>query len=120
MNFLRTFLVLLSFFGAIQAQVVPQVALCNKDDCPMVSRIGLGTLHIGDKISGISDVNQINNWINSAVQLGITLFDLADVYPVKGGDAGDSATLFGKALAVTPGLREKIVSFKTLSSIVCS
>lgn len=33
---------------------------------------------------------------------------MADVYPVKGGDSGDSATLFGKALALTPGLRENI------------
>lgn len=31
------------------------------------------------------------------------------MYPVKGGTAGDSATLFGQALAMTPGLREKIV-----------
>jgi predicted oxidoreductase len=36
------------------------------------------------------------------------LFDLADVYPVKGDDAGDAATLFGQALALTPGLRENI------------
>lgn len=40
---------------------------------------------------------------------GINLFDCADVYPVKGGTAGDSAKLFGKALQLTPGLREKLV-----------
>lgn len=30
------------------------------------------------------------------------------MYPVKGGDAGKSAELFGEALALTPGLREQI------------
>ena len=31
-----------------------------------------------------------------------------DVYPVKGGDEGSSARLFGEALALTPGLREQL------------
>jgi predicted oxidoreductase len=31
-----------------------------------------------------------------------------DIYPVKGGDEGTSAELFGKALALTPGLREQL------------
>lgn len=94
----------------VNAQIVPQVALCDYVGCPLVSRIGLGTLHLGDSVSGISKVEDINSWISSAVNIGINLFDLADVYPVKGGDAGDSATLFGQALEMTPGLREKIVS----------
>eukprot|EP00603_Paraphysomonas_imperforata_P001063 CAMPEP_0114429180 /NCGR_PEP_ID=MMETSP0103-20121206/9336_1 /TAXON_ID=37642 ORGANISM="Paraphysomonas imperforata, Strain PA2" /NCGR_SAMPLE_ID=MMETSP0103 /ASSEMBLY_ACC=CAM_ASM_000201 /LENGTH=312 /DNA_ID=CAMNT_0001598475 /DNA_START=156 /DNA_END=1094 /DNA_ORIENTATION=- len=70
--------------------------------------MGMGTLHLGDKISGISDPKKINAWIQEAVSLGITLFDLADVYPVKGGDEGSSAKLFGQALALTPGLREQL------------
>jgi len=68
----------------------------------------MGTLHLGDSISGISDAKTINSWIQKAVSLGITMFDMSDVYPVKGGDAGDSATLFGEALALTPGLREQL------------
>ncbi|CAM9108315.1 unnamed protein product, partial [Ectocarpus fasciculatus] len=47
-------------------------------------------------------------WIQDALSHGIDLFDLADVYPVKGGDSGTSAELFGQALALTPGLREQI------------
>lgn len=34
--------------------------------------------------------------------------DGADVYPVKGGDSGDSATLLGQAMKLTPGMREKL------------
>jgi len=53
-------------------------------------------------------MKKINKWIQNGVNLGITLFDTADVYPVKGGTAGDSAKLFGQALQLTPGLRSKI------------
>jgi hypothetical protein len=80
----------MSFFGVVvilfvvlqviaQAAVVPQVKLCNWENCPTVSRIGLGTLHLGDSISGISDPVKINEWINTGVSVGITLFDTADV-----------------------------------------
>lgn len=91
------------------AAVVPQVALCDDANCPMVSRIGLGTLHLGDKIGGLPDPVRINEWVRAGVDLGINLLDCADVYPVKGGDAGDSAILLGKALKMTPGLRNKVV-----------
>jgi predicted oxidoreductase len=87
--------------------IVPQVKLCAYTNCPSVSRIGMGTLHLGDSIEGLTDVNEIKTWIEDAYSLGITLFDLADVYPVKGGDAGTSASLFGQALALT-GLRSQI------------
>jgi len=43
----------------------------------MVSRVGLGTLHLGDDISGISDPVEINRWILNGLNLGINLFDLA-------------------------------------------
>ena len=111
---MRLFFVLvavIALLGYSLAHVtVPNLAICSYKDyeCPTVSRVGMGALHLGDRISGLSNATKINSWIQHAVSHGITLFDLADVYPVKGGDAGDSATLFGEALALTPGLREKI------------
>eukprot|EP01006_Ploeotia_vitrea_P000898 TRINITY_DN103859_c0_g1_i1.p1 TRINITY_DN103859_c0_g1~~TRINITY_DN103859_c0_g1_i1.p1 ORF type:complete len:361 (+),score=18.55 TRINITY_DN103859_c0_g1_i1:22-1104(+) len=97
-----------SLLVAVINCLVPQVPLCSYEGCPSVSRIGLGTLHLGDKISGISDPQKINEWIQNGLAQGITLIDTADVYPVKGGDAGNSAKLLGDALALTPGLREKL------------
>lgn len=64
---------------ASAAAVVRQVQLCDRPDCPWVSRVGMGTLHLGDSISGISNPTVINAWIRKAVSLGINLFDLADV-----------------------------------------
>lgn len=63
----------------ISAAIVPQVKLCDYQDCPTVSRIGLGTLHLGDKISGLLTAPQVNKWIQNGLALGITLFDTADV-----------------------------------------
>jgi predicted oxidoreductase len=98
--------VLVLALGAINA-LVPTVPLCDFSDCPTVSAIGLGTLHLGAD-NGISDPDKIHEWITAAVEEGITLFDTADVYPIMGGKSGDSAILFGQALAKTKGLREKI------------
>lgn len=92
---------------AVVNGLVPQVPLCAQEGCPMVSRVGVGTLHLGDKIGGLSDPQKINDWLRNANEQGINLIDTADVYPVKGGTNGDSAMLLGKALALTPGLREK-------------
>jgi len=103
MFWLFSFALLLGFVQAL----VPQVPMCDQDGCPSVSRIGLGTLHLGDKISGLTDPVKINEWLQNGLDQGITLIDTADVYPVKGGTAGDSAKLLGDALALTPGLREK-------------
>lgn len=100
-------LFLLATYSCAAFAAVPQVKLCGYDDCPLVSRIGMGALHLGDSISGLSTVDDVQAWIEKAYSLGITLFDLADVYPVKGGDSGSSAELFGQALANT-GLRDKI------------
>jgi predicted oxidoreductase len=103
------FLPLLGELVAVTAAApVPSMKICDFEGCPTVSRMGMGTLHLGDKISGISDPQEINAWIHEAVSLGITLFDLADVYPVKGGESGTSIKLFGEALALTPGLREQL------------
>lgn len=49
----------------------------------MVSQIGLGTLHLGDKIGGISDAASVNAWLLNGLKQGITLYDTADVYPRK-------------------------------------
>lgn len=87
--------------------LVPQVKLCEYNDCPTVSRVGIGALHLGDRISGISDPREINNWLQNSLAQGITLLDTSDVYPVKGGTAGDSAKLLGQAFNLTQNLREK-------------
>ena len=99
------FILLLVLIVTIEA-IVPSLPLC--DDCDInVSRVGLGTLHIGTE--ELNTTEAVSNWINHAYNnLGITLFDLADVYPVRGGTAGESAKLIGDALSLTPGLREKL------------
>ena len=90
---------------------VPQVKLCNYEDyeCPMVSAIGMGTLHIGNAVNGITDATAVNNWIRTAVGEGITFFDLASIYPVPPfGTPGSTNKLMGDALALTPTLRSQI------------
>ena len=78
------FLALLSYFGLFGATiVVPQVPLCSFDHCPNVSRVGMGTLHVGQMHGDMTNVTKINLWIRSALAQGITLFDLADIYPCK-------------------------------------
>lgn len=108
MHFFRNVIGVLLTSVAVAASTVPKIKICDRSDCPEVSRMAMGTLHLGDSISGLTDPKDINAWITHAVSLGITLFDLADVYPVKGGTSGDSAKLFGEALAISPGLRENI------------
>lgn len=53
---------------ALSAQI-PQVPLCDWEGCPTVSRIGLGTLHLGDKIGGLSDPAKINEWLTTGMNL---------------------------------------------------
>lgn len=76
---IRKLLVVLASCVASALATVPQIKLCSHADCPSVSRVGMGTLHLGDWISGISKPEEINAWIKEALSLGITLFDLADV-----------------------------------------
>ena len=49
------------------------------------------------------DAPALNHWIHACLEMGCTTFDHADIY---GGYAIEAA--FGKALALTPGLRDKI------------
>jgi predicted oxidoreductase len=103
---LVAFLALVAAYA--HATLIPQVPLCdNATECPMVSAIGVGTLHLGAD-NGLTDPDKVSAWVNAALELGITLFDTADVYPIKGGKSGESLRLFGQALGKTRGLREKI------------
>merc|ERR1711998_563967 len=105
---MKTAALFLLFFivGTSMGAVVPQVALCDRSDCPMVSKVGMGVLHLNNTV-GISDPKEINSWINAAVDMGITLFDCSDAYPPHG-MFGGSVTAFGQALKLQPGLREKL------------
>lgn len=44
---------------AAASAVVPQIKICDGASCPSVSRVGMGTLHLGDKISGLSDPSKL-------------------------------------------------------------
>jgi aryl-alcohol dehydrogenase-like predicted oxidoreductase len=59
-----------------------------------VSIVGLGCNNFG----GRTDLEASRMVIHKALDLGITLFDTADVYPVHGGDAGSSETILGQSL----------------------
>ena len=48
-------LFIVSAVATAAAAVVPQIKICDGANCPSVSRVGMGTLHLGDKISGLSD-----------------------------------------------------------------
>ncbi len=57
-----------------------------------------------------TDVASARAKLETAMEVGINLFDQADVYGVDGGGQfGDSEELFGKVLAEAPHLREKMV-----------
>ena len=57
---------------------------------------------LADKFNkGLTDPSDINEWIQNGIKQGITLFDCADVYPVKGGTGGDAAKLFGQVRLIT-------------------
>lgn len=57
-----------------------------------------------------TDVRTARQKIDAALEAGIELFDHADVYGCDGGGQfGDAETLFGKALAEDPSLREQMI-----------
>jgi len=48
--------------------------------------------------------------LNAALDVGITLFDTADIYGVEGGGSvGGSEKLFGKAMALDKSMRDRMV-----------
>lgn len=73
-----------------------------------VSRIAYGCMHLSrawnDEDITTTEISAATAAINTAVELGITLFDHADIYA-----RGKSERLFGEVLQRTPGLRDRIV-----------
>ena len=73
-----------------------------------VSRIAYGCMHLSrawnDEDITAAEISTATSAINTAVELGITLFDHADIYA-----RGKSERLFGEVLRQTPGLRDRIV-----------
>jgi len=59
-----------------------------------VSLVGLGCNNFG----GRTDLETARSVIHTALDLGITLFDTADVYPVHGGEPGGSEQILGQCL----------------------
>jgi len=57
-----------------------------------------------------SDLKSSQEKLETALEVGINLFDQADVYGCDGGGSfGDSEVLFGKVLAAEPTLRDKMI-----------
>jgi len=95
---MHSFLFLLLCFCILPCwSLVSRIKLCEGG--PEVSRIAYGSLHL-DEAKSVNDVLAL---IENALSLGITTFDLADVY---GG--GKSFRLFGQAINLKPGLRSKM------------
>lgn len=73
-----------------------------------VSRIAYGCMHLSrawdDTAITADEISAALKAVNAAVDLGITLFDHADIYA-----RGKSEQLFGEVLRRTPGLRDRIV-----------
>jgi predicted oxidoreductase len=73
-----------------------------------VSRIAYGCMHLSrawdDTAITADEISAALKAVNTAVDLGITLFDHADIYA-----RGKSEQLFGEVLLRTPGLRDRIV-----------
>ncbi|HOJ47872.1 MAG TPA: aldo/keto reductase [Bacillota bacterium] len=70
-----------------------------KDTNLQASEIALGCM----RISGLSE-KAVDRLIGTALEEGINFFDHADIY-----GQGMSEEVFGRAVAKTPGLREKII-----------
>lgn len=64
-----------------------------------VSKLALGCMRIADK-----SIEQVEELVKTALELGINFFDHADIY---GG--GKSEKLFGEVLKKNPDLREKMI-----------
>ena len=64
-----------------------------------VSAVALGCMHLAEL-----DEAAASRLIHTALELGVTYFDHADIY-----GAGASEALFGRVLAAEPGLRNKLL-----------
>jgi len=78
---------------------VSRINLTNSG--PEVSRIIYGTLHLGE----IGSPQNVLVVLEKALSLGITTFDLSDVY---GSHYEANVALFGEAINLKPGLRQQI------------
>lgn len=67
-----------------------------------VSTVGLGCNNIGKRL----DKDATRELVEAAIDVGVTLFDTADVY---GAEPGASEELLGQVLQDRPGARESIV-----------
>ncbi|WP_427017622.1 aldo/keto reductase [Pseudarthrobacter sp. P1] len=71
------------------------------------SRLVLGCMGLGGDWAptpyGSADVDEAAAAVDAALEIGITLFDHADIYRV-----GKSEAVFGEVLVRTPGLRDRI------------
>ena len=78
-------------------------------------RLGQSQLYVSPIAYGLwrfagTSVSEAQSKIETALEVGITLFDEADIYGVDGGGSfGDSERLFGEVLKAAPHLREKMV-----------
>ncbi len=81
-----------------------------------VRRLGQSKLEVGPIAYGLwrftgDDVSSAHTRIETAIESGMTLIDVAAVYGLDWGGSsfGESETLLGKVLASTPSLRQRMV-----------
>lgn len=69
-----------------------------------VSKICLGTMHLGPK----ADEAESHKILDRAVEMGITFLDTANVYGAAAGK-GRSEEIIGSWFAARPGIRDEVV-----------
>jgi predicted oxidoreductase len=96
------------------AKIVPQIKVHPQG--PHFSRLIYGTWRLLDAQDASTHSPQsIIRRIELCIELGITTFDLADIY---GGGGHQCEMAFGAALALNPGLRSQIQLITKVRSIV--
>jgi len=82
---------------------VPAIRLGNSELA--VGRISYGCWRLAEGDTGVAEAN-----IATALDVGFTLIDTADIYGFDGaGGFGDSEVLLGEVLARNPGMRDRMV-----------
>lgn len=71
---------------------------------PTASRLAYGCMGLGSAPRSVDAIKQAENILDTCVQLGINVFDHADIYT-----NGSAEQAFGKALQNHPHLREQII-----------